>query len=437
MNFTFKISSKKIKLHQLLWIIPCVAIITISYYHFQVKEKNAQRNAVIIDVPIDAFDAKGHLVDEKWMQYLKQSKPIGIIFFPEHFQDRNKTIQMVKDLKNILGDNTFFAVDEEGGMIQRIPWVNVPSAMEVGKTYSKLKTSQGINIAKQYVKEVYEPMFLEMQKLGLNMNFAPNLDISFINPDKNKFYSKAVEYMTISRKNPNNVEKEQTQLYQEALLFKSYLNYLGERKLLSYEVGLEDLWKKSKYINKKKLSKQFDEIKKYANYASVIGSRSYSSNPNIVAEIASIFVQTAKKYNINCVAKHALGHGRAFGDTHQGRQIVDTSKNELLQTDLLPYKIISDKIKFVMPSHIIYSDIDDRPATISQKVLLFFKKHISNDVIFISDDMSMGGAGQADQSPCDILIFSHTPLDVLQKQHFKKINLNRSIFFKKNHHQLL
>ena len=106
----------------MLWIIPCVAIITISYYHFQVKEKNAQRNAVIIDVPIDAFDAKGHLVDEKWMQYLKQSKPIGIIFFPEHFQDRNKTIQMVKDLKNILGDNTFFAVDEEGGMIQRIPW---------------------------------------------------------------------------------------------------------------------------------------------------------------------------------------------------------------------------------------------------------------------------------------------------------------------------
>ena len=432
MNFNLNIF-KKISIYRFLCIVlSCTIIITSFYFFFKLKNnKNTQRNAVIIDVPIDAFDNKGRLVDEKWIQYLKQSKPIGIIFFPEHFQDRNKTIQIIKDLKNILGDNTFFAVDEEGGMIQRIPWINIPSAMEVGKTYSKLKTSQGTDVAKQYVKEVYEPMFLEMQKLGLNMNFAPNLDISFINPDENKFYSKAVEYMTISRKNPNNVEKEQTQLYQEALLFKSYLNYLGERKLLSYEVGLEDLWEQSKYIDKKRLSKQFNDIKKYANYASVIGSRSYSSNPNIVAEIASIFVQTAEKYNIKCVAKHALGHGRSFGDTHQGRQIVDASKNELLQTDLLPYKIISNKIKFVMPSHIIYSDIDDKPATISQKVLRFFKKHISNDVIFISDDMSMGGAVQADQSPCDILIFSHTPLDVLRKQHFKKINLNKSVFISK------
>ena len=227
---------KKISIYQFLFIIlSCMIIATSFCFFFKFKNnKNAQRNAVIIDVPVNAFDSDGRLVDKKWIQYLKHNKPVGIIFFPEHFQDRDKTIQMVKDLKNILGDNTFFAVDEEGGMIQRIPWVNVPSAMEVGKTYSKLKTSRGTDIAKQYVKEVYEPMFLEMQKLGLNMNFAPNLDISFINHDENKFYSKAVEYMTVSRKNPNNVEKEQTQLYQEALLFKSYLNYLGERKLLLF-----------------------------------------------------------------------------------------------------------------------------------------------------------------------------------------------------------
>ena len=179
----------------------CVAVVLAlcsCFTKFMTWQHN-HRDAVIVHVPIEAFNDEGKLIDEKWTSYLRKHRPVGVIFFPEHFKKRDVSIKIITEIKKILGEQTFFAVDEEGGMIQRIPWMDIPSAMEVASKYSELKLKKGIIDAKQYVRDIYAPMFKEMKELGLNMDFAPNLDISFLNADVNKHYAKAVEYMSITR----------------------------------------------------------------------------------------------------------------------------------------------------------------------------------------------------------------------------------------------
>ena len=403
----------------------CVAVVLAlcsCFTKFMTWQHN-HRDAVIVHVPIEAFNDEGKLVDEKWTSYLKKHRPVGVIFFPEHFKKRDVSIKIITEIKKILGEQTFFAVDEEGGMIQRIPWMDIPSAMEVASKYSELKLKKGIIDAKQYVRDIYAPMFKEMKELGLNMDFAPNLDISFLNADVNKHYAKAVEYMSITRIPIEKISFWQKSLYNEGALFKSYLNDIGVRKLPLYELHFDGLWKDADAKTKQKLKPKFDKAKPYANYAAVIGSRSYSSKPQVIAEVASIFMDVARENGIKYVVKHALGHGRAIGDTHQGQQVVNVPKEELLSYDMKPYILLADKIKFVMPSHIVYSAIDDKPATASQKVLDFFRENVTDKAVFISDDMSMAGADSIAESPCDMLIISHKTVDEIEQMYVKRLNI--------------
>ncbi len=389
------------------------------------KWQHNYRDAVIVHVPVEAFNDEGKLVDEKWTSYLRKHRPVGVIFFPEHFKKRDISIKIIEEIKKILGEQTFFAIDEEGGMIQRIPWLDVPAAMDVAKKYSELKLKRGIVDAKKYVLDVYNPMFKEMKELGLNMDFAPNLDISFYNGSVNKDYAKAAEYMSISRIPPEKISFWQKSLYNEAALFKSYLNEIGVRKLPLYELHFDSLWRDADDKTKQKMQPTFDKLKQYANYAAVIGSRSFGHEPKIVAEVASIFMDAAREYNIKYVVKHALGHGRAMGDTHQGHQVVDVPAEELLNHDTMPYVLLADKIKFVMPSHIVYPAIDDKPATASQKVLDFFSENVTDKAVFISDDMSMAGADNISKSPCDMLIVSHKTVDEIEQMDIKKVNITK------------
>lgn len=415
-------SSRRRMRRKLICVVVVLALCS-CFTKFMTWQHN-HRDAVIVQVPIEAFNDEGKLVDEKWTGYLKKHRPVGVIFFPEHFKKRNVSKNIIAEIKKILGEKTFLAVDEEGGMVQRIPWMDIPSAMEVARKYSELKLKKGIIDAKRYVQDIYDPMFKEIKELGLNMDFAPNLDISFANVDVNKDYAKAVEYMSITRIPIEKVSFWQKSLYNEGAMFKSYLNDIGVRKLPPYEMHFDGLWSDADDKTKQKLKPIFDKAKSYANYAAVIGSRSYSAKPQVIAEVASIFMDAARENGIKYVVKHALGHGRAVGDTHQGQQVIDVSKEELLSYDMKPYILLADKIKFVMPSHIVYSAIDDKPATASQKVLDFFRENVTEKAVFISDDMSMAGADSVAESPCDILIVSHKTVDEIEQMNIKRVKIN-------------
>ena len=121
----------------------------------------------------------------------------------------------------------------------------------------------------------------------------------------------------------------------------------------------------------------------------IIGTRSFSENPNIVAKLGNICVDSYSKNKIACVIKHIPGHGLSRFDTHYRRSIVSLEKSKLIKKDFKPFKL--SKANFAMTAHIIYSKYDDKNTATHSKIVIkdVIRKEINFNGILISDDISM------------------------------------------------
>lgn len=122
----------------------------------------------------------------------------------------------------------------------------------------------------------------------------------------------------------------------------------------------------------------------------VIGDRAYSHDPIEVAEIGAAAAAGLVAGGMLPVIKHIPGHGRGAADSHLDLPIVDTSHEELSQTDFVPFKVLAD-LPLAMTAHITYSKIDPKaPATLSKKIIKkVIRKEIGFDGLLMSDDVSM------------------------------------------------
>ncbi|HMN32013.1 MAG TPA: beta-N-acetylhexosaminidase [Chitinophagaceae bacterium] len=147
--------------------------------------------------------------------------------------------------------------------------------------------------------------------------------------------------------------------------------------------------------------------------------RCYSSDVEVIAQMASVLLDSMSQKNIIGVGKHFPGHGNSRTDSH--KSLVDVS-NYWDSSELKPYQklIKNNKLQAVMTGHIINSKLDktNKPATLSEEVVttLLRKKLGFNGVVF-SDDMQMHAISShygfeqsiklAIQAGVDILIFSN------------------------------
>ncbi len=121
---------------------------------------------------------------------------------------------------------------------------------------------------------------------------------------------------------------------------------------------------------------------------SVIGTRSYSSNPFIVSKLGRISINEYHNNNIGTVIKHIPGHGLSKVDSHTKLPIVKKNITLLNKIDFFPFK--NQKALLAMTAHIIYSSIDSKyTATHSKKIINIIRKKIGYKNMIISDDISM------------------------------------------------
>ncbi len=125
----------------------------------------------------------------------------------------------------------------------------------------------------------------------------------------------------------------------------------------------------------------------------IIGAveRSFSADPETVAEQALAFIDAHHENGILTTLKHFPGHGSSKDDSHLGFvDVTDTWSNE----ELWPFqRIIGEgKADAVMTAHIFNSHLDpDYPATLSQKTITgLLREQIGFDGVVITDDMQMG-----------------------------------------------
>jgi beta-N-acetylhexosaminidase len=171
----------------------------------------------------------------------------------------------------------------------------------------------------------------------------------------------------------------------------------------------------------------------YANPdASVIGPRSFGSDPSETGLLSAAFARGMQKAGVITTAKHFPGHGSADQDSHGRLPRIDVSLSQLLDRDLVPYRIlISEGIPAIMTGHLAFPQIlgNLTPSSLSP----FFLQSVLRDRlgfkgIVITDDMEMDGvlAGglntpmacrRALEAGNDMVLISHTPATQVRTWH--------------------
>ncbi len=153
----------------------------------------------------------------------------------------------------------------------------------------------------------------------------------------------------------------------------------------------------------------------------VIGDRAFHSDPEIAAALADAFADGLVDGGMGCVGKHFPGHGFAEADSHVAIPVDCRSFDQIWARDILPYRsAIGRRLHGVMPAHVVYPEVDPKPAGFSsfwlQEVL---RGRLGFDGTIFSDDLSMEGATVAGgiverarsayEAGCDMVLVCNRP----------------------------
>lgn len=159
----------------------------------------------------------------------------------------------------------------------------------------------------------------------------------------------------------------------------------------------------------------------------VIGDRAFHRDPRAVTELAGALIEGLRAAGMACCGKHFPGHGWVAADSHLAIPVDERSLAEMAP-DLEPYRHL--KLDAVMPAHVIFPQVDDRPAGFSPVWLAKLRGEFKFDGVIFSDDLSMEGASFAGDmvqradaawsAGCDMLLLCNAPDSVaMVLEHWK------------------
>ena len=136
----------------------------------------------------------------------------------------------------------------------------------------------------------------------------------------------------------------------------------------------------------------------------IIGIRSFSDDPQIVAEQGAAFVQALNDAGVISTLKHFPGHGDTDTDSHTGLPLINKSYDEIKQNELVPFQACIDAgSQMIMTAHIQYPQIETNtyrskltgediylPATLSKTIITdILRGDMGYNGVVITDAMEM------------------------------------------------
>jgi beta-N-acetylhexosaminidase len=158
----------------------------------------------------------------------------------------------------------------------------------------------------------------------------------------------------------------------------------------------------------------------YGN-SGVIGNLAFHRDTQAIIELAQSLMLGLKRGGMAVVGKHFPGHGFVAADSHTEIPVDERSFAEIERIDIEPFRRMIDMgMQAIMPAHVIYPKVDDKPAGFSkvwlQQVL---RRHLGFNGVIFSDDLSMEGAVVAGtvtqramaalQAGCDMVLLCNRP----------------------------
>jgi beta-N-acetylhexosaminidase len=127
--------------------------------------------------------------------------------------------------------------------------------------------------------------------------------------------------------------------------------------------------------------------------SSVIGDRSFHRDPRVAALLAKSLMHGLLQSGMANCGKHFPGHGFVKADSHTDIPFDKRSLKAILSDDAAPYNWLSSSLTSVMPAHVIYPKVDNRPAGFSSKWLGdILRGQCGFTGAIFSDDLSMEAA---------------------------------------------
>ena len=126
----------------------------------------------------------------------------------------------------------------------------------------------------------------------------------------------------------------------------------------------------------------------------VIGDRAFGVDYQSVVKMSLPFAHGMQEENIIPVYKHFPGHGDTAADSHVELPVVNKTKEELYQNELIPFKnAIDDGAQAIMVAHIALPNVTGNylPATLSKEVITdILRNELKFDGVVITDAINMG-----------------------------------------------
>ncbi len=147
----------------------------------------------------------------------------------------------------------------------------------------------------------------------------------------------------------------------------------------------------------------------------VIGDRSFHREPQVITALATQFMRGMRAAGMATTGKHFPGHGSVAPDSHIAEAIDTRSLDEIMSHDMQPFAQTLPWLDALMPAHVIFSQVDNKPAGFSKIWLKdIIRDKLKFDGVLFSDDLSMAGAQAAGdvsarvraaiQAGCDIAL---------------------------------
>lgn len=139
----------------------------------------------------------------------------------------------------------------------------------------------------------------------------------------------------------------------------------------------------------------------------VIGDRAFSSDAEVVAEMATAFAGGLREEGISACAKHFPGHGDTVEDSHEGIAVANHTIEEMEVREWIPFqRAIEQNIDFIMAGHITTPNAttDGFPASLSHEMLTEqLRERLHFKGIIITDALDMGAVTKYKEQDSSLL----------------------------------
>ena len=128
----------------------------------------------------------------------------------------------------------------------------------------------------------------------------------------------------------------------------------------------------------------------------VINVRSFSADPDTVAQYGRQFIDGLQSQGVLATAKHFPGHGNTDTDSHLSLPVVDKDFSAIDTVELVPFRLaISDSLNSMMSAHIAFPKISvdsTLPATMDPSVLnRILTDSLNFNGMVVTDGLDMHG----------------------------------------------